>query len=115
MTDAIAVVTTLERREDADSLARALVERRLAGCVQVVGPIHSTYRWQEAIETAEEWLCVVKTLSDCYDRVEQAIRELHPYDVPEILTFAAEGGSAEYLGWLRDQVGPADPDDPIAG
>lgn len=104
MVDYLQVQTTLERRADAERLAYALVERRLAACVQIVGPIHSTYRWQGKIETAEEWLCLVKTRRDLYLVVEQAILELHPYEVPEIIALPITAGNASYLAWLEEQV-----------
>jgi periplasmic divalent cation tolerance protein len=104
MPDFIQVVTTIERREDADRIARLLVEERLAACVQVVGPISSTYRWRGAIETAQEWQCWAKSRRDLYDQIEQAIRGVHPYEVPEILAIPVLSGSASYLAWLDAEV-----------
>jgi periplasmic divalent cation tolerance protein len=98
------IQTTTESRADAEALARALVERRLAGCVQIVGPINSTYWWQGEVESAEEYLCLVKSSRDAYPALEAAIQELHPYDVPEILAIPVAAGSAAYLGWLRDEL-----------
>ncbi|MEN6459141.1 MAG: divalent-cation tolerance protein CutA [Thermoguttaceae bacterium] len=102
--DHIQVVTTVERREDAERIGRTLVERRLAACVQIVGPITSLYRWQGKIEMAQEWQCVAKTRRDWYDAVEQAIRKLHSYEVPEILALPILDGGADYLAWLDAQV-----------
>jgi periplasmic divalent cation tolerance protein len=104
MTDAIQIFTTTAAKADAEKLARALVERRLAACVQVGGPIVSCYRWQEQVETAEEWLCTIKTRRDLYDAVEAAIKELHPYQTPEILAVPVVAGSEAYLTWLREQT-----------
>jgi periplasmic divalent cation tolerance protein len=104
MTDYIQVVTTTEHREDADRIARTLVEERLAACVQVTGPITSTYRWQGKIETAQEWQCRAKSRRNLYDRIEQTIRRLHPYDVPEVLAMPIMAGSADYLDWLETQT-----------
>ena len=98
MTEYIQVVTTTERRDDAQRIAGELVERRLAACVQVVGPISSTYRWHGQIETTQEWQCWAKSRRDLYDQIEQAIRQLHPYEVPEILAVPILAGSAELLG-----------------
>ncbi len=81
-----------------------LVERCLAACVQVVGPITSTYRWEGRVETAEEWQCVIKTGRALWDGVEQAIRELHPYQVPEIIALPIECGSRAYLEWIDAQT-----------
>jgi periplasmic divalent cation tolerance protein len=105
MSDYIQIVTTVEHREDADRIARALVEERLAACVQVVGPITSTYRWRGAIETAQEWQCWAKSRRDLYDQIEQAIRRIHPYEVPEILAMPIVAGSKAYLAWLEGEVG----------
>jgi periplasmic divalent cation tolerance protein len=104
MSQALQVATTTANKSDAERIARALVERRLAACVQVSGPITSTYRWQDAIETATEWLCTIKTTEANYDRVEATIRQLHTYDEPEIIALPIVAGSATYLDWLRDQV-----------
>ena len=91
-------------REDAARIARGLVERRLAGCVQIIGPISSTYWWQGEVETAEEYLCLVKSSRDAYPELEAAIRELHPYDVPEILAHPVVAGSQPYLDWLAGEL-----------
>jgi len=104
MPDYIQVVTTTQRHEDAEAIARRLVEDRLAACAQVLGPIHSTYRWQGQIETAEEWQCWAKSRRELYPAIEQAIRRLHPYEVPEILAIAVLAGSASYLAWLDGEV-----------
>jgi len=106
MPEYIQVVTTIERREEAERIARTLVEERLAACVQVVGPIHSTYRWHGAIETAQEWQCWAKSRRDLYEQIEAAIRRLHSYEVPEILAVPVLAGSAAYLAWLDGQLGP---------
>ena len=104
MAAAIQIVTTTATRADAEKIATALVECRLAACVQVSGPLRSCYRWQGAIETAEEWQCTIKTTPEAYPHVEQAIRQLHPYEVPEILATPFVAGSQSYLDWLVQQV-----------
>jgi periplasmic divalent cation tolerance protein len=105
MTKHIQVVTTAGTKADAQAIANALVERRLAGCAQIIGPITSTYWWQGEVETAEEWLCVIKSRQDLYERLEAAIREVHPYDVPEILAVPVIAGSKDYLRWLDSELG----------
>jgi periplasmic divalent cation tolerance protein len=105
MPDYIQIVTTVERREDAERIAAALVQRRLAACVQVTGPITSTYRWQGKTETSQEWQCQAKSRLDLYEAIEQAIRSLHPYEVPEILAMPIIAGSADYLAWLEEGIG----------
>ncbi|MCD4727625.1 MAG: divalent-cation tolerance protein CutA [Pirellulales bacterium] len=104
MSEYIQVVTTVERREDVERIARELVQRRLAACVQVVGPIASTYRWRDKIETAQEWQCWAKSRGNLYDEIERSIRELHPYEVPEILAVPVLAGGADYLAWLDAEV-----------
>ena len=101
---ALQVATTTANKSDAERIARVLVERRLAACVQISGPITSTYRWQDTIETASEWLCTIKTTEGNYHRVESTIRELHTYDEPEIIAVPIVAGSPTYLAWLQDQV-----------
>ncbi len=109
MAEHIQVFTTTARRDEAQRIARELVERRVAACVQVVGPISSTYRWKGEIETTDEWLCVIKSRQDLYARIEAAIREAHPYEVPEILALPVLAGSSDYLAWLDGQTsGPAE-------
>jgi len=104
MADHIQVLTTTETKVDAQAIANALIERRLAGCVQIIGPITSTYRWEGKIETAEEWLCVIKSRADLYEALEEAIRDVHPYDVPEILAVPVTAGSKDYLDWLDSEL-----------
>ncbi len=107
MIQAIQIATTTSSPADAEKIAAALVERRLAACVQISGPIISTYRWQGKVEKAEEWLCTIKTRRDVYEQVEAAIRELHSYDEPEILAVPVAAGSEGYLKWLDAEVKPA--------
>jgi periplasmic divalent cation tolerance protein len=104
MPDYIQVVTTVAREEDAQKVARTLVEERLAACVQIVGPITSIYRWQGATETSHEWQCWAKSRHELYPRIEEAIRKVHPYEVPEIHAVPVIAGSASYLAWLDDEV-----------
>ena len=98
------VQTTVASEEQALRIAGELVERRLAACVQVAGPILSTYRWEGQVEHAREWLCLIKTRESLYPRLEHAIRELHDYDTPEIIATPITHGSRDYLNWLAGQV-----------
>ncbi len=99
------VTTTAGSENEAERISAALVERRLAACVQVAGPITSRYRWQGEIETAREWLCVAKTTAERYPKLEAAIRELHSYDEPEIVATPIVAGSAGYLEWISHGLG----------
>lgn len=100
----IQVFTTTETEQDAQKIARALVEKRLAGCVQIIGPIKSIYWWKENIETAEEWLCIIKTKKRLFEKLEKSIREIHPYETPEILAIPITQASEDYLNWLDREV-----------
>ena len=100
----IQVVTAIAKRENAEKIANALVEKRLAACVQILGPIVSTYWWKDNIETAEEWLCVIKSKKDVYEELEKSIKEIHPYETPEIFALPVVAGSKDYLKWLSNEV-----------
>ncbi len=109
MQDVLEVQTTTDQPMVAAALARELVAERLAACVQISGPITSTYRWQGNIETAEEWRCSIKTLERLYPLVERRIRELHTYEEPEIIAVHIAQASPGYVRWLQAQlVDPAD-------
>jgi periplasmic divalent cation tolerance protein len=104
MPDFIQVMTTTGTKEEAQKIARAVVEKRLAGCAQVLGPIESTYWWENQVQTAKEWLCLIKSREDLYSSLEHAIQEVHPYDVPEILAIPVVEGSKAYLDWLEREL-----------
>ncbi|MGD0279083.1 MAG: divalent-cation tolerance protein CutA [Smithella sp.] len=100
----IQVSTTTETKEEAQKIAKYLVEQKFAACVQITGPIESTYRWKGKVEKAQEWLCLIKTREDCFDKVEAAIKKLHSYETPEIIAIPIFKGSREYLNWLCDET-----------
>jgi periplasmic divalent cation tolerance protein len=102
--DYLQVLTTTEYREDADRISRSAVEARLAACAQVIGPIVSTYRWEGAVETAEEWQVLLKTAADRYDALEAFLREQHSYELPEVIATPIVAASAAYLSWIREQT-----------
>jgi periplasmic divalent cation tolerance protein len=104
MSDYVQVLTTVGSEAEAGRLAEALVERRLAACVQVIGPITSRYRWEGAIEEAREWQCLAKTTRGAFEAVEAAIREVHSYDEPEVIATPIVAGSAGYLAWIEENV-----------
>ena len=103
-TEALQVITTVDDRESAHKIAKVMVEKRLAACAQVLGPIRSTYWWQGKVEEAEEWLVQLKTRAELYDELERAIRGMHPYTVPEILAFPVVQGYQGYLDWLHNET-----------
>jgi periplasmic divalent cation tolerance protein len=104
MTDKLLVLTTAGSEVEAQKIAHALVERRLAACVNIVPKIQSVYRWKESVETAEEFLLVIKTMKSRELSVQSAIRELHSYELPECIAVSIEGGSKEYLNWIAESV-----------
>ena len=105
MPSVIQVQTTTSSEQEAREIADGLLEKRVAACVQVHGPIHSRYWWQGKIEHSTEWLCCIKTTFGCYEDIEQLIRELHSYDEPEIIATDVIAGSAGYLDWVRTSIG----------
>lgn len=98
--DFVVVLVTAGSAGEAERIAQALVGERLAGCVNLVGPVRSVYRWREAVEAAEEHLLIVKARAADLALVEERIRALHSYDVPEVLALPAAAGSEAFLAWL---------------
>jgi periplasmic divalent cation tolerance protein len=106
MPDVLLVLTNCPDATVAERIARALVENRLAACVNQLPPVTSTYRWQGAVETAEEFTLLIKCTRDRYPAVEEAIRQLHPYQVPEIVALAMVAGFGPYLRWIDEETRP---------
>jgi periplasmic divalent cation tolerance protein len=104
MTDKRIVLSTAGSVEEAHKIARYLVENQLAACVNIVPEIESIYRWQGKVESSSESLLLIKTTSGNVASVEEAIRELHSYDLAECIAIVIEGGSSEYLDWIGDSV-----------
>ena len=103
----IAVLTNLPDSDSAFNLARDLVHLRLAACVNVLAPVDSVYRWEGKVEEAREFPLLAKTTRDRYEALEQAIRERHPYSVPEIVAWPIERGLPAYLEWVGSETRPA--------
>jgi periplasmic divalent cation tolerance protein len=104
MTDKKLVLTATGSKEEARKIARTLVERRLAACINIVPQVDSIYRWEGETEETQEWLLVIKTTAAAFERVRDAIRELHSYDLPECICISIENGSPGYLQWIADSV-----------
>jgi len=104
MSGYLQVFVTVEKREEAERIAGRLLEERLAACVQIIGPVRSTYWWRGNIESSEEWLCLLKTREDLYDDLEETVRNIHSYEVPEILALPIVKGNPDYLKWLTEET-----------
>jgi periplasmic divalent cation tolerance protein len=104
--DTLLVISNLPDRASADRLAQALVERRLAACVNILAPCRSVFRWQGALERAEEHPLLIKTTTDRYSALEEAIRGLHPHELPEIVAVPLTAGLPEYLKWVAAETRP---------
>jgi len=100
----VEVVTTTDSREKADGLAWSAVESRLAACAQVVGPIASTYWWRGQVESATEWICILKTTALRSEELMAHLRQEHTYDNPEIVAIPIVGGSPDYLTWIARET-----------
>lgn len=106
MVSYLQVFTCIEKKKDAEKIARTLLEKKLAGCIQIIGPVSSLYWWEGKIEEIEEWLCVIKSEKSLYEELEKTIKENHPYAVPEIIGIPIITGSQEYLNWLSNVLKP---------
>jgi periplasmic divalent cation tolerance protein len=104
MTEALVVLVTVPSRELGEDIAAKLVTERLAACVNVLGPIRSVYRWNDEICRDDEHLLVIKTGRERYLVLEQQVRALHPYSVPEVIALPVEAGSQAYLSWISDET-----------
>jgi periplasmic divalent cation tolerance protein len=104
VSERVVTLTTVATAEDAERIARSLVERRLAACVNVVPGVVSVYRWKGEVCRDEERLLVVKTRGEKLEALRQAIVELHPYELPEVLALPVEAGHGPYLAWLDECV-----------
>lgn len=100
----IVVTTTTPTRAEADGIARALVERRLAACVQILDPIHSRYWWEGTVQEDAEVMLVIKSVDSLFPSIEALLTELHPYEVPELIAVPVVAASEAYLRWLMDSV-----------
>ena len=98
------VLTTCGSDDDAEALARALVERRLAACVNAIGKVASTYRWKGEVQRDQETLLIIKTRAERLAAVEQTIREKSKYELPELIALPVAAGGADYLAWVAESV-----------
>ncbi|PSH04602.1 MAG: divalent-cation tolerance protein CutA [Acidobacteria bacterium] len=104
MTDKRLIMTTASSRDEANTIASELVSRHLAACVNILGPISSVYRWKGEVESSEEFLLLIKSTEAQSIPIQAAIREIHSYEVPELISFTIESGSDSYLNWIAASV-----------
>ncbi len=104
MEEYIQVFTTTDKEEDARKIARILVEKKLAACVQIIGPIKSIYRWKGNVEESVEWLLIIKSRKVLYEELERVVKEIHPYETPEIVATPIVGGSKDYFEWFNQTL-----------
>lgn len=104
MTDKIVVLTTCESEQQAQRLARHLIEERLAACVNILPGARSVYRWKDKIEDAAEFVLIIKSRRDAFAKLREAIAHLHSYEIPEVIALPVVDGSDAYLSWLDREV-----------
>jgi periplasmic divalent cation tolerance protein len=105
VTDKIVVLSTCNSAEEAARIARGLVERRVAACVNIIPGARSVYRWQGAIEDSAEWMLVIKSRRDLFDALRTELQTMHSYEVPEVIALPVVDGSRSYLEWLEREMG----------
>ncbi len=101
----LVALSTIDTHPHATELARALLDARLAACVNIVGPITSLYRWQGAVQQDPEYLLVIKTTAEQQEALQAKLLELHPYETPEFLVLEVKSGAPPYLDWISASVG----------
>ena len=106
MTGAIVVLINAESQEQALGIARMLVEERLAACANIISPIRSVYRWQGAVQDESEHMMIVKTRAELFARLEARVKEVHRYEVPEIIALPIVEGAKSYLDWVFESTDP---------
>ncbi|MCX7856599.1 MAG: divalent-cation tolerance protein CutA [Deltaproteobacteria bacterium] len=100
----IQITTTADKKQVLEEIAKKLLEERLIGCAQIIGPVKSIYWWEGKIVEEEEFLCFMKTKAELFDAVKDMIKDLHPYEVPEIIGIKAEMVSRDYELWLENET-----------
>ena len=109
MTDKIVVLNTCASAEEAERLARSLVDQRLAACVNVIAPARSFYRWQDVVTDAAEWLLIIKSSRPLFERLRAALESAHSYELPEVIALPVVEGSPNYLAWMDQELRGAGP------
>jgi periplasmic divalent cation tolerance protein len=107
MTDKIVVLVTCGSAKEARKIARAVVEKRVAACANMLSsPVQSVYRWKGRVESAKEFLLIIKTTQARFPKLKAEVKRLHTYEVPEIIALPIAAGAADYLAWISESVAP---------
>ncbi|MEM3566552.1 MAG: divalent-cation tolerance protein CutA [Candidatus Bathyarchaeia archaeon] len=101
----IIVLVTASSKDEAEKIAKTLLEERLIACANIIGPVHSLFWWQGKIDTAQEHLILMKTRKDLFDKLSERVKALHSYQIPEIIALSIMEGLKDYLGWLDKSLG----------
>jgi len=104
MTNFIQITTTVIKLEEAIKITDNILNKKLAACAQIIGPIKSIYWWKNKIENKKEWLCIIKTKKHFFKKIEKLIKDIHSYELPEITVIPIINGSKEYLKWIDNEV-----------
>jgi periplasmic divalent cation tolerance protein len=104
MPQIVQIITTIPDRVKGEEIGRELIKQELVACCQIAGPIRSIYRWKGRVEEADEWYCIMKTTEALYSRAEEAIRSLHPYEVPEIIAIPVSHALPAYTAWVTNET-----------
>jgi len=104
MSEIIEIVITFDDRETAERVGRIVVEKRLAACAQINGPIKSMYWWKDKMEESEEWVCTFKTRENLYNDLEEEVRLLHPYELPQIVAIGIDRALPGYVEWVKSET-----------
>jgi periplasmic divalent cation tolerance protein len=104
MSKFIEIITTSPSKKISQKIAESILKKKLAACAQTVGPVQSSYWWNNKIETAKEWLCIIKTEKKMFKLIENEIKFLHPYELPQIIYTSPIKGSIKYMQWIHDVI-----------
>jgi periplasmic divalent cation tolerance protein len=104
MTDTRLILSTVSSADEARTIARSLVEKQLAACVNIVGPMQSIYRWKDGVEESQEFLLLIKSVADNVSRLRDEVARLNSYEVPECIVLGIESGLPAYLEWISESV-----------
>lgn len=104
MTNSLVVMVTVPSKKDSENISKTVLDKKLCACVNIVGGVRSLFYWKNKIDDTEEFLLIIKTNKEKYKELEDSIKKIHPYSVPEIIALPIAFGSNDYLDWINDTV-----------